>query len=103
MARPDYNRKVRQENLREQLATGGHLQHVIELLGKVERNEEPEKLAAYKVVLDTKLKLINKFLPDLKAVELTGEGGNPLGEVLNDIMGRSDGLPSEQREQRTIN
>ncbi len=79
MGRPSWNRQVRQEQLREQLAAQGHLQHVIDLVSKVETNEEPEKLQAYKLVIDTKLKLINKFLPDLKAMEHTGEGGGPIG------------------------
>jgi hypothetical protein len=75
------NRQIRQEALRDQLQTQGHLQHVIDISGKLSDeaiNLDREIVNRYKIVLETKLKLINKYLPDLKAVEVTGEGGGPV-------------------------
>ena len=75
------NRRIRQEALREQLANQGHVQHVVEILDKV-KDESQEidanMLARYKLVVDTKLKLMNKYIGDVKSVELTGEDGDPI-------------------------
>jgi hypothetical protein len=69
-------RAVKQEALREQLQAQGHLQHVVDLVDKI-RDEniviDQEMVARYKITIDTKLKLIGKYCPDLKAVEMTGE------------------------------
>lgn len=45
-----------------------------------ELNSELEALEIQrlKAAADIKLKLINKYLPDLKATEVTGEGGGPV-------------------------
>lgn len=79
--RAQLNRKVRQDALREQLASQGHVQHVIELLGEIGnpvKDLERTMLDRYKVVIDTKLKLIGKYLPDLKAVEHSGDPDDPV-------------------------
>jgi hypothetical protein len=75
------NRRIRQEALREQLAAQGHEQHVLELTAKLA--DESKDLDAnmtnrLRIVIDTKLKLIDKYLPSLKAVEHSGEGGGEL-------------------------
>ena len=78
------NRAIRQEALRDQLSNQGHVQHIIDIVEKLsdETNEiDANMVARYKVAVDTKLKLINKYLPDLKSTELTGEGG---GAILTD-------------------
>lgn len=59
------------------LEAGGHVQHVLDLCTKIEQNPDGP-INALKVVIDTKLKLINKFLPDMKSVEVTGEDGEEL-------------------------
>lgn len=74
--RANKNRAIRQEALREQLANQGHLQHVIDLAKKIEEQAEAltldnTQLQAYKAVIDTKLKLVDKYLPSLKSTELT--------------------------------
>lgn len=92
MARPDHNRLARRENLRAMLEAGGHVQHVLDLCTKIEQNPEGP-INALKVVIDTKLKLINKFLPDMKSVEVTGEDGEELvpREIrIKFVGGRSD-------------
>lgn len=75
------NRAVRQTALREQLQAQGHLQHVIDLLDDVadlQNSLDGSDVQRLKIVIDTKLKLIGKYLPDLKAMELTGEDGGPV-------------------------
>lgn len=76
-SRADENRRIRQEALREQLSNQGHVQHVIDLVRKVEAladQEEGEpsaaRIGAYRTAIDGRMKLINKFLPDLKASEI---------------------------------
>ena len=78
------NRTIRQEALREQLSAQGHVQHIVDILNKLSDESQeidPNMVGRYKVTVDTKLKLINKYLPDLKSTELTGEGG---GSILTD-------------------
>jgi|DEB0MinimDraft_6_1074348.scaffolds.fasta_scaffold03492_5 uncharacterized protein YnzC (UPF0291/DUF896 family) len=83
------NRRIRQEALREQLASQGHIQHVIEILDEVNDPDseiDQNMLQRKKLVVDTKLKLINKYLPDLKSVEVVDEDGNdalPKSIVIN--------------------
>lgn len=70
------NRRIRQEALRDQLQAQGHLQHVIDLcdeLADANIKLDPIMVQRKSKVIDTKLKLINKYCPDLKAVEHTGE------------------------------
>lgn len=72
---------MRQEQLREYLSSRNLIEHVVGLADKLsdQTQEIPSDMVArHKIAIDTKLKLINKYLPDLKAVELTGEGGDPM-------------------------
>lgn len=74
-------RAVSKEALRDQLRAGGHLQHVIDMADKIADPDElieSDMLARYKIAIDTKLKLVSKYLPDVKSVEVTGEDGAPL-------------------------
>lgn len=80
--RAQLNRKVRQEALRDQLSSQGHIQHVIDMVDKIRDPAHPladDMLARYKVAIDAKFKLIAKYAPDLKNTELTADGGEPLG------------------------
>lgn len=77
----DRNRAIRKDALREQLAQGKHLEHVISMANRIadlEQTVDGEQLARMKVAIDTKLRLINKYLPDVKSIELTGEDGGPI-------------------------
>jgi hypothetical protein len=70
------NKKVRQEALREQLSKQGHVQQVIKNIKKFEEQGvgmEATELNALKAATDTRLKLISKYLPDLKQQEITIE------------------------------
>ena len=82
------NRAVRKEALREQLSHQGHVQHVVDLLDEVKdlsKALDQHELARSKVVLDTKLKLISKYLPDLKSVEHTGDEDAPIAIAAYEI------------------
>ena len=75
------NRAIRQEALREQLSNQKHVEHVVEMLNEIQdlqRDLDANDLARYKVAIDTKLKLIGKYLPDLKSVEHTGDEDAPI-------------------------
>lgn len=68
-------KSVRQEALRQQLSAKGHVQHVIEMAEKLsdeDREIDRDLVSRYKIAIDTKLRLMNKYLPDLKAVEVSG-------------------------------
>ena len=76
------NRAIRQEALRDQLSAGGHLQQALVIAKEI--NEQaatigPTELQAKKAAADIHFKAVNKYLPDLKSTELTGEGGGPVG------------------------
>jgi len=74
------HQQARKDSLRELLSQQGHLQHVVELLDESrqlsfepyedERNKVTRlKLDQNMAVIDRKLKLLNKYVPDLKQVE----------------------------------
>ena len=82
------NRSVRKEALREQLSAQGPVQHVVDILDEIKdlrKDLDQQDLARYKVVLDTKLKLISKYLPDLKSVEHTGDEDAPIAIAAYEI------------------
>lgn len=81
-------RQKRQEELRESLAAGGHIQHVIDLASKIEdeyKELESTELQALKVVIDTKLKLVNKYLPDVKQVEMSVDAKLSHEQMLDEL------------------
>ena len=81
MTRAQQKRKIRQDALREQLTEQKHVQHVVENIQKLEEpgveldSVEVQRLRA---AIDSRLKLVNKYLPDLKSVELTGDEDAPI-------------------------
>lgn len=75
------NKRVRKEALREQLSAQGHVQHVIDIAEKLtslSESLESIEVTRLKSAADIKLKLISKYLPDLKAVEHSTDPDNPL-------------------------
>ena len=72
------NRKIRQEALREQLAAQGHVQHVVDICEELSGQLPASDVNRLKTKADIHLKLIDKYLPSVKAVEHTGEGGDEL-------------------------
>jgi len=81
--RAQANRAIRQDSLREYMVERGSVQYLFDLLEKIEAldpagetfQHEHTKL---KTALDMRHKLLAKYLPDNKAVEVTGEGGGAL-------------------------
>jgi len=77
----DRNRKVRKDALREMLSKKCTVEQVFVIAKKLEDGYlslEASQINALKASADIKMKLINKYLPELKATEVTGEEGAPL-------------------------
>lgn len=77
----DRNRRIRQEALREQLSNKGLVQKVIELNEKMAdlgENIPPEHVTRLKIAMDVNMKLVAKYLPDLKQTELIGDPEQPI-------------------------
>lgn len=71
------NRKMRQDNLREWLSEKCTAQHLVDNINKIEDlNPESDSftndLAKYKVANEQRLKVLDKYLPSLKSVEMSG-------------------------------
>ena len=80
-SRANSNKRLRQEALRESLSAGGHVEHVIEIANKLTDPDsvlESTDIQRLKAGADIKLKLIGKYLPDLKATEHSNDPDNPL-------------------------
>ncbi|MEE9581028.1 MAG: hypothetical protein V3V74_06925 [Nitrosomonadaceae bacterium] len=106
------NKAVRQEAIREQLAAYGHhtqAVNIIEKLADVDGDKDKNNIMLDNThiqrlgkALDGHLKLLGKYCPDLKSVELTQDPENPymeesadaryaiLGEFLQSIQRRAD-------------
>lgn len=85
-SRATANRRVRQEALRESLAARGLVQHVLDITDKLSNYEndlDSLMVQRLKAAADLQIKLINKYLPDLKSTEITGEGGGDVGVSLS--------------------
>jgi hypothetical protein len=85
------NRAIRQEALREQLSKQKHIEQVVKNIIKMEQQSasmEATELQAIRAATETRLKLVNKYLPDLKSTEFTGEGGGAIAiaEVVRTIV-----------------
>jgi len=81
VSRAQENKRIRQEALREQLANKGLLQQAIENISKIQdlNNElESSDIHRLKTATELQLKLVNKYLPDVKAVEHTGDPDQPI-------------------------
>jgi len=75
------NRKVRREELRAYLAERGKLDYILDNIEKIENldtNLDVNELNRLKTANDQRIKLLSKYLPDVKAVEVTGEEGEPI-------------------------
>lgn len=78
VSRSEENRAIRQEALRESLSAGGHIQHVLDIckdLDDLTIDMDGVAVQRKRAVIDTKLKLIGKYLPDTKSVELSNKDG----------------------------
>ena len=78
VSRANENRAIRQEALRASLEAGGHIQHVLDIckdLDNLAVDMDSTQVQRKRAVIDTKLKLIGKYLPDTKSVELSNKDG----------------------------
>lgn len=80
--RAQANREIRQEALRGQLEANGHLQQVIEIAEKLSKLDDDKtkqldaiQVQRLKAAADIHLKLISKYLPDMKSIEHSGDIG----------------------------
>lgn len=81
--RAQENRAIRQEALREWLSNKCTAQHLVDNLEKIEKLDPSvdnfrNSLDKYKVANEQRLKIMNKYLPDIKNVELANDGGGEL-------------------------
>ena len=75
------NRKIRQDALREYLAERGSVQYLFDLIEKAEKLDPStarDELPPIKAAIDARIKLLDKYMPSLKSMELTGEDGGAI-------------------------
>jgi ATP-dependent exoDNAse (exonuclease V) alpha subunit len=68
----------------------GSVQYLFDIIEKIEKldpNSETfqQDLAKYSKVVDVRHKMLGKYLPELKATEITGEGGGELSITVSDF------------------
>lgn len=90
------SRAERQESLREWLSKKCTAQHLVDNVNKIEALDHnsdsfSNELAKYKTANEQRLKILSKYLPDLKSTEFTGEAG----EALTIKVVRFGDLPTE--------
>ena len=92
-SRAQANKRLRQDALRESLAKRGLVQDVLEKVEKIQdlrQDLDAHELNRLRTACDKQLALINKYLPDVKAVHTTeGENMN-LEDWLDEIEGNPD-------------
>ena len=72
--RAHLNKAVRQEALREQLSKQKHVEKAVDIIGKLtDLDNEMDSIEVQRLgkAMDGHFKLINKYLPELKASELS--------------------------------
>lgn len=86
VSRAQTNKRIRQESLREYLAERGSVQHLFDLLEKVDDldTSDPEfdkKLSKLDKAIGHRRHLLDKYMPHLKASEITLEANIKATEV----------------------
>lgn len=97
--------KKREQNrdaLRELLQSQGHLQHAVDMIKKLSDLEtvlDPLDVTRLDKSIGHKLSIVRKYLPDMKAVEISGDNGTDLfRSILADIAECNDGLPESTED-----
>lgn len=75
------NRAIRTEELRRYLEERGKVSYVLDLIEKLEDESvqlEKPMVDRMKVAMDARLRLLNKYLPGVQAIEVTGDSGGPV-------------------------
>ena len=84
--RAQHIKAERQESLRELLSSQGHLQHIVELHSKLidaENKMDALMVQRVRIVIDSKHKLLDKYLPTEKPSDITADVNVNGGLVLN--------------------
>lgn len=84
-------RQAQREEVLERLRNAGLLQKVLEdadKLGNESIEMDANMVSRIKAACDMRLKMVNKWLPDVKAVEMTGEDGGPVSVSVETITRR---------------
>jgi len=96
-----HNRKVRQDALRDQLAGMQHVGAVVKNIEAIENpSTDPDRIPALKAAAELRLRLVNKYLPDLKAIEVQGEVNNTLTVVRKDYGITIEQKPSQIEDEK---
>lgn len=99
VSRAQANRSARQDTLREYLKERGSVQHLLDLIEKVEDLDPNDPnfdkdLAKYDKAISQRQKLLGKYMPDLKASEIKLDAQIQATEVdlsgIDDIEDRHD-------------
>lgn len=80
-SRAQANRRIRQEALREQLRANGHISQLIENTEKLQdlgQDLDANQVQRLRAANDTHKFAIDKYLPSLKAIEVTGDPDQPI-------------------------
>ena len=81
ITRAKTNRKIRQDSLREQLANQKHLEKVLDSINKLEELDtqlDSVEVNRIKGAIESRIKLVSKYLPDLKSIALSGDEDYPV-------------------------
>lgn len=108
--RAQQNRAIRQEAVREQLATYGLITQVLNIAEKLAEPKEwtSTEISALKSSADIKLRLVDKYLPNLQSVEKTVEKTITRARDLNDdyladiATGSGAGITEQAEGSKTI-
>ncbi|MEW8172370.1 MAG: hypothetical protein AB2760_02250 [Candidatus Thiodiazotropha endolucinida] len=78
-------RATHRDELRERLAAGGHLDHIIQMIETLrdfKQDLTQVQVQRLKAAIEGKIGLVDRYLPKLKSVEHSGEVGTGLSELL---------------------
>ena len=89
----EHQRTIRKESLRELLSKQKHLQQACDIANNFEEQTERVDQDRLKIKFDMHMRLVDKYLPSLKATEITGDMENPLVLLVRELSGESTGLP----------
>lgn len=81
-------RQERRDSLRELLRTQGHEQHVLENLSKLENlTDEMDSVTVQRLskAIETRMKLISKYLPDDREPQDINLGGQEDNPVIHEV------------------
>lgn len=76
--RANQNREIRREEIKRYLSERGKVDYIFENVDKLEDltcEMEQAEISRISKAIDTRLKLLNKYLPDEKSVELKNADG----------------------------